>query len=354
MRAGQDAGDPRRRVPAPPAPLPGWQGQDAPVSSLFYPNWSCYRRDPKAGRGAGGVPRLRGRSRAPGAAARTAAAPWRPPGARGPQRLPRGRRQPPGGSERPVRPLRSWGQGSSPRAREGAPPPPAGPPWPTPPLGPRGRAEGGSGASAAPSTLAARPQPGRRRRAGGAPRGAGDAPLLRGAAAEGPLLGVEMSGPATGGGAPGGFPGEPGSRGARGLGVGVGNGPCAPGRGPLSSAKMPAAPRGRTQGKFPPARKARVGAAPRAAPARGGGGGERSQRRFRGAGGGCGARATWARRWALARPARGPPQRMLSTFLPVAGCFGVAFRIRTLLCSPRSTPRRSAAALRKEAAAQTR
>ncbi|CAK7319168.1 hypothetical protein VULLAG_LOCUS21706 [Vulpes lagopus] len=61
---------------------------------------------------------------------------------------------------------------------------------------------------------------------------------------------------------------------------------------------MPAAPRGRPPGKFPPARKARLGAAPRAAPARGGGGGggETSQRRFRGAGGGCGARATRARR----------------------------------------------------------
>lgn len=46
-------------------------------------------------------------------------------------------------------------------------------------------------------------------------------------------------------------------------------GRCSPaagrGRGPLSSAKMPVAPGGRERGKFPPARKARVGSAPAAA-----------------------------------------------------------------------------------------
>lgn len=113
------------------------------------------------------VPRLRGRSRAPGAAARTAAAPWRPPRARGAFYGT--------GASLPAAPRRPCGL-SSPGAREAACAPRKGLPGrpaltdasvrPQPQSPRRIRRDGG------PSTLAARSQWGRRRRAGGAPRGA--------------------------------------------------------------------------------------------------------------------------------------------------------------------------------------
>lgn len=105
MRAGQDSAEPRGRVPAPPAPPAGIVGAGSGRFQSFLPKRVLLLERP-TGQGEGGrVPRHRGRSPAPGAAARTAAAPWRPPRARGPQGLLRDRRQPPSRSAQPLRPL---------------------------------------------------------------------------------------------------------------------------------------------------------------------------------------------------------------------------------------------------------
>lgn len=233
------------------------------------------------------------------------------------QRLLRGRRQPPGGSASP------WGL-SGPGAREGAWVPGKGlPGWPAladASVRPQRQSPKRIRRDGGPSTLAARPQRGRRGLPGGAPRG----PQLQGVEVEGSVLGVGVSGLPRGMRSPtagGGVWWLPwGAREPRAL-VGGGTGLARPGGAPLSSAKMPAAPRGLTLGKFPPARKARVGSAPRAARARGGG--ERSQRHFRGAEGGCGARATWAQRWAFRAACGGADARRTGN--QPRGCFQLYF-----------------------------
>lgn len=165
-----------------------WLRRPFPVLS---PQTGVLTRATQRPRGGPQSPAPSGAFPAPGAAGRTAAAPWRPPRARGPQSLPRGGRPPPRRCAQPGRPLRSRGKDAAwAPGRASA----AGPPWPTPPLGPSGRGPGESRAAvAAPGPLAARPQRERRRLEGGAPRAAGwggsEGPQPRGVEVEGSVLG---------------------------------------------------------------------------------------------------------------------------------------------------------------------